>query len=63
MYRPEPYVPGEHFVAAPLEDMARTVRYYLEHEGERADIASQGHSFVTNELDMTRSVRRILDAL
>lgn len=63
IYRPDPFAPGEHFVACGLTDMAGVVRHYLRHEDERDALARRGHAFVTTELAMSRSVNRILDTL
>jgi len=63
IYRPEPFVPGEHFVAVGLDEMAGVVRHYVQHEHERDYLARRGHAFVTTELKMTQSVSRILDVL
>jgi spore maturation protein CgeB len=58
---PEPYVPGEHYVSASLEDMPDVIRYYLANESERERIADAGHKFVTTELTFDRSVSRVLE--
>src|SRR5262245_13972300 len=63
VYRPDPYVPGTHYISAPLEDLPQIIRYYLAHEDERVAIAEAGHRFVTQELTMARSVSRILELL
>lgn len=63
IYRPEPFVPGEHFVAASLDETAAVVRHYLGNDHERRQLAKSGHAFVTGELSMTQSVSRILDVL
>lgn len=63
MYKPEPWVAGEHYVSATLEEMPAAVAHYLEHEDERRRIAARAHELVTTELSHDRSVRRILELL
>ena len=58
---PEPYVPGTHYVSVSLADMPEAIRYYIDHDAERARIADAGHRFVTTELTLERSVRNILE--
>jgi len=60
MYNPAPYVPGKHYISAPLAEIPALIRYYLAHEDERAAIASEGHRFVTQEVTLRRSVSCIL---
>lgn len=61
LYEPAPYVRGEHFVEASLEEMPELIEHYLANQGERRRIAQQGHDFVTSELTMRRNVLRLLD--
>lgn len=63
IYRPAPFVPGEHFVALDLDDMPSGLRHYLRHKDERDRLAERGHRFVTTQLQMSRSMERVLDAL
>ncbi len=63
VYHPAPYVPGKHYVSAPIGEMPQVIRYYLAHDDEREAIASEGHRFVTQELTMARSVSRILELI
>ncbi len=58
--QPEPYVPGTHFVSAPLPDIPDAIRYYSEHTSEAEKIAKEGNRFVTTELTTERSLSRIL---
>jgi hypothetical protein len=60
MYDPSPYVPGKHYVSAPVEEMPDAVRYYLEKDDERQRIVEQLHRFVTQEMTATRSLSRIV---
>jgi hypothetical protein len=63
LYAPAPFVPGTHFVSTPLEEMPATIRYYLEHEDERRQIAAAGQRLVTEEITMRRSVGQLLELL
>lgn len=63
VYHPAPYVPGKHYVSAPIAEMPQVIRYYLAHDDEREAIASEGHRLVTQELTMARSVSRILELI
>ncbi|MCW5982420.1 MAG: glycosyltransferase family 1 protein [Bryobacteraceae bacterium] len=60
MYDPAPFVPGEHFVSASIEDMPKVIQYYLARREEREAIADAGHRFVTQELTMERSIQKLV---
>jgi hypothetical protein len=60
IHDPAPYVPGKHFVMAPIEELPQWIRHYLSSEAERARIVEEGHQFALTELTMERSVSRIL---
>lgn len=62
-YDPAPYVPGEHFVQASVEDMPSVIERYLRDESERVRIAQSAHRFVTTELTMERSFSSLLDVV
>lgn len=49
VYKPEPFVNGEHFVMAPVEQMPDRIRYYLNHPAERARITRAAHRLVTED--------------
>src|SRR5262249_31331294 len=49
VYLPEPYVPGKHYVEAPLEEMPAVSARYLADEEARRTTADAGHAFVTRE--------------
>jgi hypothetical protein len=61
IYRPEPFVPGEHYIEAPSEQMPQALRYYLDHAEERQKIVERARRFVTRELTLRRSLQRILE--
>ncbi len=60
IYRPAPFLPGEHFVEAEVAEMPEVIRYYQEHPDERARIVDQAYRFVTEEVRMEAAVSRIL---
>jgi hypothetical protein len=63
IYRPAPFVPGEHFVEAPAADMPRALTYYAAHQAEREHIVDRAYRFVTEELRMELSVARLLSLI
>ena len=63
MYRPAPFVPGEHFVSAPLDELPALVERYLDDEAARRAVVDRGFSFMTREVTMERSVAKILTLL
>ena len=60
IYRPAPFVPGEHYVEADVDDMPAVLRYYRTHRAERDRIVERAHRFVTGELTMEAAVSRIV---
>jgi len=60
MYRPEPFVPGEHFLMAPTGEMAGCIRHYLDHESERHAITERAYVFVKEEATLMRSTERMV---
>lgn len=60
LYLPEPYVPGVHYVEAPVERLAQTIVDYLADEAARRRITEEAHRFVTTELTLERSFERLL---
>jgi hypothetical protein len=63
MYRPDPFVPGEHYVSATVEEMPAQIEHYLSDEEARAALARRGSAFVKHELTMERSLLKILALL
>jgi len=59
-YRPDPYVPGKHYVSAALPDMPEAIRHYLRREDERRAIVDEAHRFVTEERTLAASAARIV---
>jgi hypothetical protein len=60
IFDPAPYVPGRHFVMAPVDEIPALVRHYLADETARARIVEEGHRLATTQLTMEQSVNRIL---
>lgn len=54
--RPEPFVPGEHLVTSPVEELPGTIARLLADEPERARLAAAGHRLVTQELRLERTI-------
>ena len=60
IYRPAPFVPGEHFVEADVDDMPALLHYYRTHRAERDRVVERAHRFVTEELTMEAAVARLV---
>lgn len=63
IYRPDPFVPGRHFISVSIEEMPEKIRYYLTHDTERASISERAHGLITQDVTMDRSVSRIRDLI
>ena len=61
LYLPEPYRPGVHYVEAPVDELAATIRRYAEDDDARREITDEAHRFVTTELTLERSFARLLE--
>jgi glycosyl transferase family 1 len=61
LYLPGPYVPGVHYVEAPLAGLAELIRTYLADGAERRRIAAAGHAFVTEELTLEGAFTTLLE--
>jgi spore maturation protein CgeB len=59
-YRPDPFVEGEHFISATIEEMPEAIRYYLAHPEERERVVAAGHRLVTQELTWRRTMEEML---
>jgi hypothetical protein len=56
------YEPGRHYITATPETLAETIRYYIEHETERHQIAEAAHELVTTKLTLKNSLDTIVRA-
>lgn len=63
VYRPEPFVPGRHYVSSTFEDMPEVIERYLRSDAERQAITEEAFSFVTERLRMEDSVKKILELI
>ncbi|MES2209907.1 MAG: glycosyltransferase [Chloroflexota bacterium] len=57
---PHPFVPGRHFVEAPLDALAQAVDELLADEHRRQQIVEASQTFITGPLSMAASVRAVL---
>jgi hypothetical protein len=60
---PTPFVGGEHFVEAPLEELPTMIRHYLDQDHERRAVVERGRAFMARELTLSRSLSRLLSLL
>jgi len=58
-----PLVDGQHFVVAETKDLADKIKYYLEHDKDREEIAEQGYRFVRKHYTMTQNLERAMAQL
>lgn len=63
LYRPDPFVPGEHYVEARIDEIPDVLRYYRENPGERTRIVDRAHRFVNEELHMQAMLGQLLALL
>lgn len=63
IWKPDPFVPGKHFVQAPLAEMPDVIRHYLAHEEERRQITEEAYRFVTQELRWEDSISRLAELI
>ncbi len=60
VYRPDPFVEGEHFVSASIERMPELIRHYLDKVAEREQIAASAHRLVTQDLTWRRTMEGVV---
>jgi hypothetical protein len=56
------YQAGIHYVAAPIEQLADTIVYYLQQDEERERIVDSAYQLVTTELTMRNTLQKIMAA-
>jgi len=56
----ESFVPGHHMIAAPIEQLAETIEFYLSHEEQRQEIVEEAYRLVSEELTIHQMIGRIL---
>jgi hypothetical protein len=54
---------GIHFMSAPVEKLAETILYYLDHEEERLRIVDNAYRLVTTNLVFRESIKSIMNAV
>jgi glycosyl transferase family 1 len=57
---PEPFIPGTHFVQAPADELAQTVRQLVADTSRRRRIVEAGQDLLTSSLTMERSLQEVL---
>ena len=62
-YRPDPFVEGEHFITAAVDQMPEVIRYYLAHPEERERITTAAHRFVTQEVTWEKTMDRVVTVI
>jgi hypothetical protein len=63
IYRPAPFIAGEHYVEAEVHSFPEMLAYYRAHPEARDRIVETAFRFVTEELRMENSVKRILSLM
>lgn len=59
IYRPEPYIAGEHYVEADAQEIPDVLEYYRRHPDERRAIVERAYRFVTETVTMESAVAQI----
>jgi hypothetical protein len=62
-YRPEPFVDGEHYVSATIDEMPEVINHYLDNREERERITASAYKLVTEELTFHRLLAPMLEAI
>ena len=57
------FLPAIHYVSVPVENLAKTILYYLDHEEERLRIVDNAYHLVTTKLLFRESIKSIMDAV
>jgi hypothetical protein len=63
LYRPDPFMPGRHYISVPVVEMPAAIDYFLEHDAERRAIVAAAHRHVRSEVTETAATARILDLI
>jgi len=59
VYRPDPFVPGTHYVSAELDALPEAITQLLDDDARRAALAEQARRLVWDELTMRRSLEQL----
>jgi hypothetical protein len=62
MTDPWPFVPGIHFLEAPMSDLLDVARHLADDEGERTRLIEAGQTLLRDSLTMQVSLERVLAA-
>ena len=54
---------GIHYISAPIEKLADTIRFYLAHKDERQCIVENAYKLITTQLKFRHSIESIMDAV
>ena len=57
----EPFVPGRHFVTAPIDKLGETIEFYIANEEQRREIVEEAYRLVTEEYTIGKMVERIVE--
>jgi spore maturation protein CgeB len=55
--------PGIHYVSAPIDKLAETIIYYLEHDEQRHQIVDNAYQLSTTILTFHNSIKSIMDGV
>jgi len=56
-----PYKRNHHLIETPVEEMARKIAFYLEHDEERNKIVENAYQFIQSEITMAQMCKQIVD--
>ncbi len=57
------YVAGKHYVSSSLEAIVDTIKFYLEHDTERQQVAENAYQLVTTELTLRNSLIALIEKI
>jgi hypothetical protein len=57
------FIAGTHYVSVPVDLLAKTIVYYLDHEEERLRIVENAYRLVTTKLVFRESIKSIMDTV
>lgn len=55
------YKPDIHYISTPIENITKTILYYLEYEAERNLMAERAYQLVTTDLSFEKGIKKIMD--
>jgi hypothetical protein len=63
VYRPDPYIPGQHFVCAPLDQIPDVVAHYLQNEPARTAITATAYEHLMANVRQEQSASALLQLM